>query len=133
MSLSKLISVLHAVITGSIFLPWSNNVDFGYANMVVGVNLQFGFVRPAAWVMIVFCFLYYFVDLLLKKIAPLIIEKIRNYFVWALFFIAGFESFSITFLSAPGMYVPQIGLTTAFISSILIVILYNIKSYQKDI
>jgi len=132
MSLSKWISVLHAVITGSIFLPWSNNVEFGYGNMVVSVNLQFGYVRPAAWVMIVFCFLYYFIHLLLKKIEPSIIEKLRNYFVWALFFIAGFDSFSIVFLSAPGMYVPQIGLTIAFFASILIVILYNIKTFKKS-
>ena len=132
MSLDKWISVIHAVITGSMFLPWSNSVSFGYANIVTKINLQFGFVRPAAWLMVVFCFFYYFIDFVMKKIEPSLTEKIRLYLIWAFVFVAGFDGFSIVFLTGPGLYVPQIGLIIAFISSVIGVILYNIKIYKSE-
>ena len=131
MSLNKWIAVLHAVITGSVFLPWSNSVVFGYAAMVSKIDLQFGFARPAGWVVILFCIAYYLTDIFFKKIDQSKIEKIKVYLVWSLVFITGFDAFSIVFLTGYGIYLPQIGLIISFVCATILVIVFNNKIHKK--
>jgi len=127
MSLKKWMAVLHAVIIGSVFLPWSNSVEFGYANMITRTDLQFGYNRAAGWVMIATCIMFYLIEVFLKNYAHELVERLQFFVIWALVFIAVSETFSISFLSRNGLHVPEFGLIFAFVAAVIQAVIYNKK------
>ncbi|MEI6131337.1 MAG: hypothetical protein WCQ41_00750 [Bacillota bacterium] len=133
MSLKKWIIVLHAIITGSIFLPWYKIITFGYANIPEdNTPLRFGFELPVAWLLVVFCIGYYLLDFIFKKTDPLIISKFKDYINWSLVIIVGFAGLSNVFGSGKEMRVVYIGMTVAFVASLAILVISKIKLDYKD-